>query len=99
MYKFELIRKVTHWRKVRKSNKLFKSANLRICDLRNLFTNRSPLQMITRFYRAPWLCCTEFVFLLAIFHGLNESFMAQNHDNTVAHRYQKASRNMTGIQA
>jgi hypothetical protein len=27
-----------HIRKVRKSNKLFKSANLRICDLQNLYS-------------------------------------------------------------
>jgi len=37
------IRKVPHLRKVRKSNKLLKSPNLRICDLRNLFANRPPL--------------------------------------------------------
>jgi hypothetical protein len=30
------IRKVSHFRKVRKSNKLFKPANLRICGMRNL---------------------------------------------------------------
>jgi hypothetical protein len=30
-------------RKVRKSLKKLKSANLRICDLRNLFANRPPL--------------------------------------------------------
>ncbi len=29
------IRKVSHLQEVQKSNKLFKSANLRICDLRN----------------------------------------------------------------
>jgi hypothetical protein len=34
------IYKVLHLRKVRKSNKLFKSAILRICDLRNLFVDR-----------------------------------------------------------
>jgi hypothetical protein len=31
-------------RKVRKSNKLFKSPNLRICDLRNLFADRPTLK-------------------------------------------------------
>jgi len=30
-------------RKVHKSNKLLNSANLRICDLRNLFADRPPL--------------------------------------------------------
>ncbi len=34
------IRKVSHLRKVRKFNKLFKSANLRICDLGKLFADR-----------------------------------------------------------
>jgi hypothetical protein len=34
---------VLHLRKVRKSNKLFKSVILRICDLRNLFADRPPL--------------------------------------------------------
>jgi hypothetical protein len=34
------IRKVPHLRKVRKSNKIFKSANLQICDLQNLFADR-----------------------------------------------------------
>ncbi len=33
------IRKVPHLWKVRKSIKLLKSANLRICDLRNLFAD------------------------------------------------------------
>ncbi len=33
------LRKVSHLRKVRKSNNLFKLANLRICDLWNLFAN------------------------------------------------------------
>ncbi len=33
------IRKVSHLWKVRKYNKLFKAANLRICDLRNLFAD------------------------------------------------------------
>ncbi len=33
------IRKVLHLRKLRKSNQLYKSANLRICDLRNLFAD------------------------------------------------------------
>jgi hypothetical protein len=37
------IRKVPHTRKVRQNNKLFKSANLRICYLRNLFVDRPPL--------------------------------------------------------
>jgi hypothetical protein len=37
------IRKVTHLQKIRKSNNLFKSANLRICYLRNLFAGRLPL--------------------------------------------------------
>jgi hypothetical protein len=32
--------KVPHLRKVRKSNTLFKSANLRICNLLNLFADR-----------------------------------------------------------
>jgi hypothetical protein len=39
------IRKGSHLRKVHKSNKLFKFANLRICDLQNLFTDRSPLEI------------------------------------------------------
>ncbi len=34
------IRKVSHLRKIPISNKLFKFANLRICDLRNLFAYR-----------------------------------------------------------
>jgi hypothetical protein len=34
-HKKSQIRRLPHLRKVRKSNKLFKSANLRICDLRN----------------------------------------------------------------
>jgi hypothetical protein len=34
---------VSHLRMVRKSNKLFKTANLRICDLRNLLADRPPL--------------------------------------------------------
>jgi hypothetical protein len=34
------IRKVSHLRKVRKSVTLFKSANLRICDLRNQVADR-----------------------------------------------------------
>ena len=34
------IHKASHLRKVRKSNKLFKSANLRICDFRNLYADR-----------------------------------------------------------
>jgi hypothetical protein len=38
------IRKVSHLRKVRKSNNLFKSINLRICDFRKLFAVRLPLQ-------------------------------------------------------
>jgi hypothetical protein len=38
------IRKVPHLRKVRKSNKLYKPAKLRICDLRNLFSDRPPLE-------------------------------------------------------
>jgi hypothetical protein len=33
------IRRVSHLRKVRKSNKLFMSANLRTCDMRNLFAD------------------------------------------------------------
>ncbi len=37
------IRKVSHLRNVCKSNKLFKSANLRICDLRNLPADRPHL--------------------------------------------------------
>jgi hypothetical protein len=36
--------KVPHLRKVRKSNKLFQSANFRICQMRNLFADRPPLQ-------------------------------------------------------
>jgi hypothetical protein len=36
------IRKVSQFRKVRKSNKLFKSTNLRICNLRKLFADRPP---------------------------------------------------------
>jgi hypothetical protein len=44
------IHKVPHLRNVRKSNKLFKSAHLRICDLRNLFADRPPLVF---FY---WIC-------------------------------------------
>jgi hypothetical protein len=34
-HKKSQIRKLPHFRKVRKTKKLFKSANLRICDLRN----------------------------------------------------------------
>jgi hypothetical protein len=37
------MRNRSHLRKVGKSNKLFKSANLRICDLPNLFADRPPL--------------------------------------------------------
>jgi hypothetical protein len=36
------IRKLPYLRKARKSNKLGKSANIRICDLRNLFADRPP---------------------------------------------------------
>jgi hypothetical protein len=39
------IRKVSYLRKFRKSSKLFKSANLRLCDLRNLLADRHPLKM------------------------------------------------------
>jgi hypothetical protein len=35
--------RVSHMRQVCKSNKLFKSPNLQICNLRNLFADRSPL--------------------------------------------------------
>ncbi len=38
------IRKMPHLRMVQKSNKLFKSANLRICDLRNLIAERPSLE-------------------------------------------------------
>jgi hypothetical protein len=46
------IRKMQHLRKVRKSNKLFKSVNLRICDFRNLcglpiFYVRKPKSFLT----------------------------------------------------
>jgi hypothetical protein len=37
-------RKVSHLRKVRESNKLFRSASLRICDLRNLVEDRPPFR-------------------------------------------------------
>jgi hypothetical protein len=37
------LRKGSHLQKVRKSNKLYKSASLQICDLRNLFADRPPL--------------------------------------------------------
>jgi hypothetical protein len=35
--------KLPHLRKIRKYNKFFKSENLRICDLRNLFAERPPV--------------------------------------------------------
>jgi hypothetical protein len=38
--------KLPHLRKVHKSNKLMKSVNLRIRDLRNLFADRPPLQRV-----------------------------------------------------
>jgi hypothetical protein len=37
------IREVPHMRKVRKSKKLFKSANLQISDLQKLFADHPPL--------------------------------------------------------
>jgi hypothetical protein len=37
------IRKLSQF--VRKSNKLYKSANFRICDLRNLFADSPPLKI------------------------------------------------------
>ncbi len=37
---------MTHFRRVRKSNKLFKSENLRICDLRNFIADRPPLKQM-----------------------------------------------------
>jgi hypothetical protein len=39
------IRKGSHLRKVRKTNKVFSSTNLRICDLRNLFADRPTLKL------------------------------------------------------
>jgi hypothetical protein len=44
------IHKVSHLRKVRKLNKLFKPANLWICDLRNLFADRPALLFSTSTY-------------------------------------------------
>jgi hypothetical protein len=35
--------KVSHLRKICKFNKLFKSANLQICDVRNFFADRPPM--------------------------------------------------------
>ncbi len=43
------IRKMSYLRKVRKSNQLQYSANLRICNLRNLFADRPPLQKIKHY--------------------------------------------------
>jgi hypothetical protein len=43
------IRKVSHLRNIRKFNKLSKSANLRICDLRNLFADRPPFYVADLF--------------------------------------------------
>ncbi len=44
------IRSVSHFRKVRKSNKLFNDTNLRICSLRNLFADRPPLLVVHSLY-------------------------------------------------
>ncbi len=45
------IRKMSHLRKVRISNKLFKSANLQFCDLRSFFADRPSLPVTELFYR------------------------------------------------
>ncbi len=47
------IRKVSHLQEVKKSNKLFKSANLWICDLRKLFPDRPPLIVHNISYTSP----------------------------------------------
>jgi hypothetical protein len=43
MVRISQIRKLPHLEKVCKSKKKIKSANLQICDLRNLISNRPPL--------------------------------------------------------
>jgi len=50
------IRKVTHLRKVRKSDKLYKPAQLRICDLRNLFADRPSLAFAYIACPVRWKC-------------------------------------------
>jgi hypothetical protein len=40
------VSKLPHLRKVRKCNKFCQSANLRLCNLRNLFADRPPLNFI-----------------------------------------------------
>jgi hypothetical protein len=41
--------------KVRKSNKLFKSTNLRICNLERLFVDRPPLVSRNNQYYKDWV--------------------------------------------
>ncbi len=41
---------MSHLRRIRKSKKIFKSANLQICDLRNLFADRPPKYKPTKQY-------------------------------------------------
>jgi hypothetical protein len=49
------IRKMSQLGKVRKSNKLFKSANLRICNLGKLFVDRPPLVLRNNQYYEDWV--------------------------------------------
>ncbi len=55
------IRKVPH---LRKSNKLFKIANLRIFDLRNLFADRPPLIVGDTTKELPWYNMCDFIRLM-----------------------------------
>ena len=60
-------RKSAHLRKVRKSNKLFKSAHLRICNLRNLFADDpSLLFTLVRKSSAERTSCLDFVLFFTI---------------------------------
>jgi hypothetical protein len=60
-------REVSHLRNFRKSSKLFKSANLRICDLLKFFADRPPLLFCTSSWK---LFCSSNSFGFSEFSSL-----------------------------
>ncbi len=76
--------KGSHLRKVRKSNKLCKSANLRICDLRNLFADRFAIRVaIFYFFRYHILQQLKKIQIL----GHRALFLKQNIDSATFKKY------------